>query len=92
MFGYLSVQRLRYDPGRGEERPEDVEFLGEEVHPLLQALVLPEIALDLLLRLPRPHLGLLARLPHRDVVPLPPAPVLVAVLVQRPLARLGRAV
>ena len=37
-----------------------------------------------------PHLGLLARLPHRHVVPLPPPSVLVAVAVHLLLAHPGR--
>lgn len=77
----LAVQVLGEDAYVGEEAPEHVELLGEQLDPLLQPLVLLDQDLHLLLGLAGAHLGLLAALPHRDVVALAPPPVLVAVLV-----------
>ena len=86
VLGQLSVDVLGQDADVGEERPQHRQLLLQQLHLLLQPLVLPRQDLDPLLRLPRPCLGLLSALPHGHVVPLPAAPVLVRVPVHLLLA------
>lgn len=86
MFVELPVQVLRQHANVGEQRPEHVQLLAEQLYPLLQPLVLFDQQLDLLFRLAAPDLRLLPTLAYRNVVPLPPALVLVRVLVHRLVA------
>ena len=80
VLGQLAVDVVGQDAHRGEEGAQDGELLLQQLHLLLQPLVLPRQDLDPVLRLAGPHLRLLARLAHRDVVPLPAAAVLVRTL------------
>ena len=80
VLGQLAVDVVGQDAHRGEEGAQDGELLLQQLHLLLQPLVLPRQDLDSVLGLAGPHLRLLARLAHRDVVPLPAAAVLVRTL------------
>lgn len=81
VFVDLPVYMLGQHTNVGEETPQHVQLLSQQFYPLLQSFVFLHQDLDFLLGLARADLRLLSALPHRDVVPLPPAPVLVAVLV-----------
>lgn len=83
MFVNLPVYVLGKDSHVGEEVSKYIEFLHEELYPLLQSLVLFEQEFNFFLGLSGAHLRLLSTLSDGNVIPLAPPAILVAVLITR---------
>ena len=81
VLGQLSMDVFRQNSDVRKEGSKHGQLFLEQLHLLLEPLVLPRQNLDSLLRFSRPHLGLLARLPDGDVVSLATFSVLVRVSV-----------
>lgn len=86
MFVELPVQVLGQYAHVSEKGPEHVEFLAEQLYPLLEPFVLLHQQLDLLLGLAAADFRLFPALAHGYVVSLAAPLVLVRVLVHRLVA------
>ena len=81
MFGHLALYTLRHSAHICEQRVQDVELFRQLFDAFLQTFVIAHQKFDFFFRFTRSQFGLFARFPHRDVVALATAAVLVRTLI-----------